>query len=118
MPVIEIATLPPANGIDVPSALGDVATEVAGYLDEDPRGTLAIHQPIAPGSYAEGRDAPTTQPAATHPAIVRVLAARGPDEVAGLLEVVGRAVVRAFGLEEGNVFVRFERADPDRMHWG
>jgi hypothetical protein len=34
------------------------------------------------------------------------------------LEVVGRAVVRAFGLEEGNVFVRFERADPGRMYWG
>jgi hypothetical protein len=118
MPVIEIATLPPRADIDVPGALGDVAAEVAGFLEEEPQGTWAIHHPIAPGCFAEGRDAPRTQPEATHPAIVRVLANREPAEVADLLEVTGRAVVRAFGLAEGNVFVRFEPADPERMYWG
>lgn len=85
MPVIEISTLPPARDLDVTRALTAVTTEVAGFLGEDPRGTWAIYQPIAPGHYAEGDDA---------------------------------AVVRAFRLEEGNVFVRFEPADPERMFWG
>jgi hypothetical protein len=73
---------------------------------------------IAPGHYAEGVDAPEAQPGATHPAIVRVFAARGPDTVPELLETTGKAVVRAFGLADGNVVVRFEPADPERMYWG
>ncbi len=49
---------------------------------------------------------------------MRVFANRPPDEVPALLEAVGSAVVRAFGLGEGNVVVLFEAADPDRMFWG
>jgi hypothetical protein len=49
---------------------------------------------------------------------VHVFASRTPEQVRGLLEAVGRAVVEAFGLEEGNVFVRFEAADPERMFRG
>ena len=118
MPVIEISTLPPAGDLDVARALAAVTNEVAGFLGEEPRGTWAIYHPIAPGHYAEGDDAPATQPAATHPAIVRVFANRAPGQAADLLASVGAAVVRAFGLQEGNVFVRFEPADPNRMFWG
>ena len=118
MPVIEIAMLAPATDIDVSAALGEVTAEVAAFLGEEPRGTWAIFRPIAPGHYAEGDVAPSTQPADTHPAIVQVFADRPPEEVAALLETVGTEVVRAFGLEEGNVFVRFEPADPDRLFWG
>jgi hypothetical protein len=35
-----------------------------------------------------------------------------------LLAVTGAAVVDAFGLEEGNVVVRFEAAREDWMVWG
>jgi phenylpyruvate tautomerase PptA (4-oxalocrotonate tautomerase family) len=118
MPVIEIAALPPTADLDVPAALGAVASEVASFLEEDPRGTWAILRPIEPGHYAEGLDAPAFQPAGTHPAIVRVFAKRPPEQVPALLEVVGGAVVDALGLEEGNVFVRFEAADTERMFWG
>ena len=118
MPVIEIATLPPAHDLDVARALAAVTAEVARFLDEDPRGTWAIHHPIAPGHYAEGDDVPSVQPTTTHPAIVRVFANRPPEQAADLLASVGAAVVRAFGLQEGNVFVRFEPADPNRMFWG
>ena len=118
MPVIEIATLPPATDVDVPSALGRVTSEVAAFLQEDPQGTWAIYTPIAPGHYAEGDHAPASQPRSTHPAIVRVFANRPLDQVPQLLGTVGGAVTRAFGLEDGNVFVRFEPADPRRMFWG
>lgn len=118
MPVIEIAALLPTGRFDVPAALGSVTSEVAAFLDEEPTGTWAIFHAIEPGHYAEGTDAPSSQPVETHPAIVRVFANRPPEQAAGLLEAVGTAVVRAFGLREGNVFVRFEPADPDRMYWG
>ena len=118
MPVIEISALGSAEPIDVPASLAKVTTAVAAFLDEDPRGTWAILRPIAPGHYAEGEDVPARQPAETHPAIVHVFASRTPEQVGGLLESVGRAVVEAFGLEEGNVFERFEAADPERMFWG
>ena len=74
--------------------------------------------PDRAGALRRGDDAPAAQPAATHPAIVRVFANRPPEQAAELLASVGAAVVRAFDLEEGNVFVRFEPADPDRMFWG
>ena len=118
MPVIEISTLSPTRGFDVARALAAVTTEVASFLGEDPRGTWAIYHPIAPRHFAEGDDAPVAQPAATHPAIVRVFANRPPEQAGDLLASVGAAVVRAFGLKEGNVFVRFEPAEPDRMFWG
>jgi hypothetical protein len=118
VPIIEIAALASVGGLDVSAALGVVTSEVAGFLDEDPRGTWAIYRPIEAGHFAEGTDAPPTQPAETHPAIVRVFANRPPAEVPALLEAVGEAVVRAFELGEGNVVVLFEPADPDRMFWG
>ena len=102
-----------------PGALAAVTTEVASFLGEGApvvRGRST--SPIAPGHYAEGDDAPDVQPSATHPAIVRVFANRPPERAADLLASVGAAVVRAFGLRGGNVFVRFEPADPDRMFWG
>jgi phenylpyruvate tautomerase PptA (4-oxalocrotonate tautomerase family) len=118
MPIIEIEALPPSEPFDVPAALTHVTAQTAAFLEEEPRGTWAILRPIPAGHFAEGADSPDIQPRATHPAIVRVFANRAPEEVAPLLEVIGRAVVEAFELDEGNVFVRCELADPDLMFWG
>lgn len=118
MPIIEIDALPPAEPFDLGAALTHVTTAVSAFLGEEPRGTWAIFHPVPPGHFAEGDDAPEEQPAATHPAIVRVFANREPDQIQPLLEVVAGAVVAAFGLQEGNVFVRCEPADPARMFWG
>jgi phenylpyruvate tautomerase PptA (4-oxalocrotonate tautomerase family) len=117
MPIIEIQSLPLAGEIDISSALAHVTSRVAAYLDEEPRGTWAIWRPVSPGAYAEGADAPAAQPRGTHPAIVDVFAARREDR-AELLLVIGRAVVEAFGLDEGNVVVRLTDADPVRVYWG
>lgn len=40
------------------------------------------------------------------------------DDTPELLRVVGRAVVEAFGLDEGNVVVRLTEAEPGRVYWG
>jgi phenylpyruvate tautomerase PptA (4-oxalocrotonate tautomerase family) len=117
VPVIEIHALPPAHHVDVPSALAFVTSAVAAHLGEDPRGTWAVWRPVEPGAYAEGADAPSTQPRGTHPAIVDVFAGRR-DDAPELLRTVGRAVVEAFGLDDGNVVVRLTEADPGRVYWG
>jgi phenylpyruvate tautomerase PptA (4-oxalocrotonate tautomerase family) len=118
VPVITIHALPPASAVDVPAALGEVTSAVAAFLDEEPRGTWAVLRPIEPGHYAEGEDAPLTQPRDTHPPLVTVMGDRPPEQVADLLRVSGDAVVRAFGLREGNVFVRFEPGVPEHLYWG
>ena len=117
MPIIEIHGLPPDRGIDVPTALAAVTGAVADYLGEEPRETWAIWRPVAPGAYAEGADAPSTQPRGTHPAIVDVFAGRRED-TPELLRAVGRAVVQAFGLDDGNVVVRLTEAEADHVYWG
>jgi phenylpyruvate tautomerase PptA (4-oxalocrotonate tautomerase family) len=118
MPVIEIAALPPAHDLDVAAALGAVTRSVAAFIDEDPVGTWAVFLPIAPGHFAEGEDAPASQPVDTHPALVRVFADRPADQVPALLETVGSAVVDALGLAPGNVFVRLEPAIPQHLYTG
>jgi phenylpyruvate tautomerase PptA (4-oxalocrotonate tautomerase family) len=117
MPIIEIQALPPPGEIDIASALSHVTGSVAAYLGEEPGGTWAIWRPVEPEAYAEGAAAPAVQPHGTHPAIVDVFAGHREDP-AGLLRVVGRAVVEAFGLDDGNVVVRLTEADPTRVYWG
>jgi phenylpyruvate tautomerase PptA (4-oxalocrotonate tautomerase family) len=117
MPIIEIQALPPAGEIDIASALSYVTGSVAAYLGEEPGGTWAIWRPVEPGAYAEGAGTPAAQPHGTHPAIVDVFANHREDP-AGLLREVGRAVVEAFGLDDGNVVVRLTEADPTRVYWG
>jgi phenylpyruvate tautomerase PptA (4-oxalocrotonate tautomerase family) len=117
VPIIEITALQPDGSFDVAAALVRVTTEVASYLGEDPRGTWAIWRPIEPGAYAEGADAPAGQPRGSHPAIVDLFAGRREDPAA-LMRVVGRAVVEAFGLDDGNVVVRLTDADDAHVSWG
>ena len=117
MPIIEITSLPPQGSIDVAAALARVTTEVAAYLGEDPRGTWAIWRRVEPGAYAEGAHAPGTQPRGSHPAIVDLFAGRREDPAA-LMRIVGRAVVEAFGLDDGNVVVRLTDADDAHVWWG
>lgn len=117
MPIIEITSLRPEEPFDAAAALGEVTTAVASYLGEDPRGTWAIWRPVDPGAYAEGADAPASQPRETHPAIVDVFAGRREDP-ASLMRMVGDAVVRAFGLDDGNVVVRLTDADEAHVSWG
>ena len=117
MPIIEITSLPPDGSIDVAAALARVTTDVASHLGVDPRGTWAIWRPVEPGAYAEGEDAPATQPPETHPAIVDLFAGRR-DDPAALMRVVGRAVVEAFGPHDGNVVVRLTDADDGHVSWG
>jgi phenylpyruvate tautomerase PptA (4-oxalocrotonate tautomerase family) len=117
MPIIEITALPPEGSLDVAAALARVTTAVASYLGEDPSGTWALWRPVEAEAYAEGADTPATQPRATHPAIVDVFAGRR-DDPAALLAVVGRSVVEAFGLDDGNVVVRLTDADDGHVWWG
>jgi phenylpyruvate tautomerase PptA (4-oxalocrotonate tautomerase family) len=117
MPIIEIQALPPAEPVDVPAALAAVTKVVASHLEEDPRGTWALWRPLTPGAYAEGTEAPASQPDATHPALVDLFAAERED-LPRLLHVVGSAVADAFDLAPGNVVVRFRPARSDRVSWG
>ncbi len=77
-------------------------------------------QTLAAGCYSEGGDAPATQPHATHPPIVRILAFEGrpPDLVERVLTDVADAVVRELGLAAGNAFVHWETLQAGMVYTG
>ncbi|HET7855411.1 MAG TPA: tautomerase family protein [Gaiellaceae bacterium] len=118
MPIVQVEALPQAPDVEVERALTTLCGELAELLGEDPRGTWATWRTLE--HYVEGADASTQQPAATHPPIVRVIAYRGrePDLVAQLLRRAADVLVRELRLEEGNVFVLFEEAQPGRLFTG
>jgi phenylpyruvate tautomerase PptA (4-oxalocrotonate tautomerase family) len=97
-----------------------VTHALAEVLSEEPTGTWATWQEIAPGRYAEGGDAPAFQPAATHPPLVELLAFEGrpPELVERMLETVAEVLVRELELEPGNVFVRYVEATSGRLYTG
>jgi phenylpyruvate tautomerase PptA (4-oxalocrotonate tautomerase family) len=118
VPVIQVEALRQAPGVDVQQALAALCAEVADVLGEEPRGTWATWRTLE--HYVEGDDAPSLQPSSTHPPLVRVIAFRGrePALVAELLRRAAAVLVRELRLDEGNVFVVYEEAQPGRLYTG
>ena len=118
MPVIQVEALQQAPPADVGQALEAVCAEVAALLGEEPNGTWATWRTLE--RYVEGRDAPTMQPATTHPPLVRVIAFEGrpAEQVAALLRCVATILARELALEEGNIFVVYEEARSGRLYTG
>ena len=118
MPIVQVEALPQAPGVEVEQALATLCGEIAALLGEEPSGTWATWCTLE--HYVEGSDGPSVQPASTHPPIVRLIAYRGrePEVVAELLRRAGAALVRELRLEEGNVFVVYEEAQPGRLYTG
>ena len=98
-----------------------LAVAVSRELGEDPSGTWVTWQTLPPGGYREGEnDAPSEQPLATHPPIVRINAFEGrdPDLIARILSAVAGTIVRELGLEPGNAFVVWDELRAGRLHTG
>ena len=118
MPIVQVEALPQAPGVEVEQALARLCGEAAALLGEEPSGTWATWRTLE--HYVEGSDAPSTQPPSTHPPLVRLIAYRGrePDVVAELLRLVAEVLARELRLEQGNVFVLYEEAQPGRLYTG
>jgi phenylpyruvate tautomerase PptA (4-oxalocrotonate tautomerase family) len=118
VPIVQVEALPQAPGVEVEPALATLCGEIAAALGEQPSGTWATWRTLE--HYLEGSDAPTVQPPATHPPLVRLIAYRGrePEVVAELLELVADVLSRELRLEDGNVFVLYEEAQPGRLYTG
>jgi phenylpyruvate tautomerase PptA (4-oxalocrotonate tautomerase family) len=118
VPILQVEALPQAPGVEVEPALAAVCGEIAALLDEEPSGTWATWRTLE--HYVEGSDGPAVQPHSTHPPIVRVIAYRGrePEGVADLLRRTATVLARELRLEDGNVFVLYEEAQPGRLYTG
>jgi hypothetical protein len=121
MPIVQVTALRQPVGVDIDAVSRAIVLAVSAELDDDPSGTWVTWQTLVPGGYREGvDDAPSEQPAATHPPIVRVNAFEGrpPDVVARVLSAVAGTVARELGLEPGNVFVVWDDLVAGRLHTG
>ncbi|HYZ19686.1 MAG TPA: tautomerase family protein [Gaiellaceae bacterium] len=118
MPIVQIEALPQAPGVDVAQALRTLCGQVAELLGEEPSGTWATWRTVE--HYVEGSDGPATQPVSTHPPIVRVIAYEGRDRgrVAELLVRTAEVLAHELRLEDGNVFVLYDEAQPGRLYTG
>ena len=118
MPIVQVEALPQAPGVEVEQALARLCGEVAALLGEEPSGTWATWRTL--DHYVEGGDGPSVQPTSTHPPIVRLIAYHGrePDVVNELLRCAAGVLARELRLEEGNVFVVYEDAQPGRLYTG
>ena len=118
MPIVQVEALPQAPGVEVEQALATLCGEIAALLGEEPSGTWATWRTLE--HYVEGSVGPLVQPASTNPPIVRLIAYRGrePAVVAELLRRTAGVLVRELRLEEGNVFVVYEEAQPRRLFTG
>lgn len=118
--MLEVTALPQPSDVDTARVSQALSEALAGLLGEEPRGTWVVWRTLAPGAYAEHRDAPSLQPADTHPPLVRVMAAPGrpPLVVAAALRLVAETLVRELALAEGNALVRWDEAEPGRLYAG
>jgi phenylpyruvate tautomerase PptA (4-oxalocrotonate tautomerase family) len=120
VPVLEVTALPQADGFDLAATCAALSEAVAAALDEQPEGTWVVWRTVPAGAYSEHRHAPSTQPRATHPPIVRVTAYEGrtPETIATVLAAVADTLVEQLGLEPGNVLVRWDEAVAGRLYSG
>ena len=121
MPIVQVTALRQRVGIDLDAVFRALVLAVSRELDEDPSGTWVTWQTLEPGAYREGEhDAPSEQPTATHPPIVRINAFEGrePDVVARVLSTVAGTIVRELGLGPGNAFVVWDELQAGRLHTG
>ena len=120
MPVVEIRALPQRDGIEIGAVLTALTAALAALLNEEPSGTWATWEEIAPARYAEGGDTPLSQPRETHPPLVRETAfeGRSPELVAAMLDTVAGTLTRELGLDPGNAFVRYDEVRSGRLFTG
>jgi hypothetical protein len=122
MPIVEVTALRQPVGVDIDVVARALVHAVSQELGEEPSGTWVTWQTLPPGGYREGGDdaAPSEQPPATHPPIVRVNAFEGrePDLIARILSAVAGTIVRELGLEPGNAFVVWQELGAGRLHTG
>lgn len=112
MPFIHIRSLPIAGGFDGSRAVRAVSTEFSAATEIDERHVTVTWQTLDAGHYASAGETAATQPAASHPVLVELLAPdlNPQDRVEKMLEVVAGAVAAQAGVGVGNVFVEFRPA--------
>jgi phenylpyruvate tautomerase PptA (4-oxalocrotonate tautomerase family) len=118
VPIVQVEALPQAPGVEVEPALATLCGEIAALLGEEPSSTWATWRTLE--QYVEGWDSPSVQPPSTHPPLVRLIAYRGREAevVAELLRLAAGVLARELRLEDGNVFVLYEEAQPGRLYTG
>jgi len=121
VPIVQVTALRQRVGVDLDAVSRAIVVAVASELGEDPSGTWVTWQTLEPAAYREGEaPAPSEQPAATHPPLVRISAFEGrpPELVARVLSTVAGTIVRELRLEPGNAHVVWDELRAGHVHTG
>lgn len=120
MPVIRIAALPQAEGVNVSSIITAVSTRAAEALGIPPQQVWTIWHSIEPGHYCEGDDVAQSQPRDTHSPIVDIMAyeGRSPELIKKTLDVVAKTLCEHLKIEAGSVFITWTELKAGRVYTG
>lgn len=119
MPILEVTALPQAESVDI-EAVEQALVRAASAELGGAAAVWVVWRSLEPGHYSEGDAAPATQPATTHPPIVRIVAyeGRSPELIARVTVAVAETLVRELGLAPGNAFVSWEELRAGRVYTG
>ncbi|MFT5389870.1 MAG: phenylpyruvate tautomerase PptA (4-oxalocrotonate tautomerase family) [Gammaproteobacteria bacterium] len=126
MPFIHVRSLPFEPELDVAPILAGLTRDLVDTSGVDSNHVTVTWDYFAPGHYSVGGDAPTVQPASTHPVIAELFV---PDFYAvetleAMLRCVGASIAARAPVDVGNVFVSYRAAlsgqvyeDGDLVRW-
>jgi hypothetical protein len=117
VPVLEVTALPQDPPVDVPAVLGDLCGAVARAAGCPERQVWAIWRTVVDGHYVEGPIDAESQPASSHPPLVRVQALRGrsPEVIRAMLRAAAESLAASLDIDPDNVFVHYEEILPGRV---
>lgn len=109
MPLVKLYTLPLPDGLAPAQVLVALAEAIAPILNVRADQVLAVHVPIAAGSYVKGAVAAAHHHADSHPPVVEIGAfvGRTPEQIALAVTAAANVVTAQLGLDAGNAFVYY-----------
>ncbi|KHT63490.1 hypothetical protein RJ45_11810 [Photobacterium gaetbulicola] len=118
MPLIQIKSLPFAQEVNIPAALGVVSKTLAETSDIDLKHVMATWDFLPPHHYAHNGRVVDCQPDRTHPLLVHLVAPNfnTEDQVATMLEVIADTLADILPVAKENIFINFSPAYSDGIY--
>jgi len=112
MPFIHIRSLPFDKPLKPAAVLTGLSEDFAAATGIALRHVTATWSFIEPGHYAAGGVTARSQPAATHPLLVDVLAPdfSPPQAIEGMLETIATSLAKRARLPRENIFIHYRQA--------
>ncbi|AJR06325.1 hypothetical protein C9J03_13520 [Photobacterium gaetbulicola] len=118
MPLIRIKSLPFAQEVSIPAALGVLSKTLAETSEIDLKHVMVTWDYLPPHHYAHNGRVVDCQPDRTHPLLVHLVAPNfnTEEQVATMLEVIADTLADILPVAKENIFINFSPAYSDGIY--